>query len=334
MPELNPGHAMHADKLKKASKFNAKDWIGQGRKYKDVPTDVVIARIKLLALPSELHLQLPSSDIPIPEFINLSLPTQSASLNTFHTDQWFGQQEPATDPEKAYTLVTRRTIPSLATLDQLEGAFGQKWFDGAKSIRDPRYNQGRDQLPLWVLTLWRTLHNLIKDQQNWREAYQYVSNWTKSPVVATKFPTPESVFGSRGWNADVMHGGFVFTTVKFAQLLQNRQLCDDITQVMTHRLQSRLETQGDKGRGHLIVASRFYLVLEALTRPKFKNSEKLPLSLAAVEEAVQQNPDLKLWFPVLHRQHEVAVCIDFKARTLVYGDCPLTLRYCYLHGNR
>ena len=62
MPELNPGHTMHADKLEKASKFNAKDCIGQGRKYKDVPTDGVIARTKLLALiPSYTFLTLASA---------------------------------------------------------------------------------------------------------------------------------------------------------------------------------------------------------------------------------------------------------------------------------
>ena len=88
---------------------------------------------------------------------------------------------------------------------------------------------------------------------------------------------------------------------------------------MTNRLQSRLETLGDNGHGHCLAASRFYMVLEALTKPRYKNSERLPLSLVAVEEAVKKNPDLKLWFLVLHRQHEVAVCIDFKAHTLAYS---------------
>ena len=159
-------------------KFNAEDWIGQGKTYKDVPIQVTLARTRLLTIPTELKSRLPSSEVPITEFINLSLPTQSASLNTFHMGQWFGHQELAGEscnPKKAYTLVMQRMVPSLATLDQLEGAFGQQWFDGAKSIHDPRYNQGRDHLPLWVLMLWRTLHNLIKRQQNWREAYQCVS---------------------------------------------------------------------------------------------------------------------------------------------------------------
>ena len=255
-------------------------------------------------------------------------------------DQWFGHQEPAGEschPEKAYTLVMRRTVPSLATLDQLEGAFGQQWFNGAKSICDPRYNRGAEPLPLWTLTLWRVLHKLISSQQNWREAYQHVSYWIKSPAVAKEFSTTKSVFGSCGWNAEIIHGGTEFTTAKFAQLLQNCQLCDDITQVMTHQLQSRLAKE-DQCREHLLAASRFYMVLEVLTRPKYKNLDNIPLSLRVVEEAVQRNPNLKLWFPVLHRQHEVAVCIDFQARTLAYGELiQVAIHkawYNNLHGNR
>lgn len=309
------------DDLDDNSCFNPRQWIGQGKQYKDVPLVVVYARSKVLTIPPDAQEKLPRPDLPIVQFVCLQLPNQSASLNTFPLEQWFSTETPSNkNGTDIYAVISRRSIPSLATLDQLEGAFGQKWFDGAQSICDPRYNRGSEKFPLWVLELWKAIRRLKRAQDDWRDAFACVSHWIKQPSVFERFPTAESVFGSCGWASEVHHGGTEFVAWKFTQLLQNAQLNDDITQAMTYQLQCRLADNDEQSQKHFIAASRFYQVLNiASTRQKYKNGSQLPSSLRFMEQAIQNNPKLKVWFAVLHRNHEVAICIDFEKRTIAYG---------------
>lgn len=87
-----------------------------------------------------------------------------------------------------------------------------------------------------------------------------VSTWVKGRLTSVHFQTVESVFGSGGWDSYIEHGRFDFTSSKFTQLLQKCQLCNDITQVMTHHLKTRLSKQ--QGAEHYIAPSHFYMVLK------------------------------------------------------------------------
>jgi hypothetical protein len=187
---------------------------------------------------------------------------------------------------------------------------------------DPRYNRGKERLPLWALTLWKRLINITKQQEEWRDAYRFVLAAIKTPVVQEYYTSVESVFRKRGWNEDVRHGGNVFGSHKFAQLLRQVQLCDDITQTMIHTLQTRLQREQNTHPHHRIAASRFYTVLRMVSERKKLNKKDLPTSLKVVEDAVKSDPNIILWFPVLHRGHEVAICVDFGRETVSYGLSP------------
>ena len=55
-------------------------------------------------------------------------------------------------------------------VEALDKAFGQAWFDGVRSIADPRYNGGADRLPLWIITYWKDAAAKLKLQEEWVEA--------------------------------------------------------------------------------------------------------------------------------------------------------------------
>ncbi len=59
-----------------------------------------------------------------------------------------------------------RPIPCDKHLRALEQDFGQMWLDGAQSIIDPRFNDGRERLPLWMVGFWREMANIVRDQDN------------------------------------------------------------------------------------------------------------------------------------------------------------------------
>ncbi len=196
---------------------------------------------------------------------------------------------------------------------------GQQWLDGAQSIIDPR-RKGRQPFPLCVLSFWRTLSTIVQKQEDWKEAHHFVSIEVLKLNVCGSYPSIESVFRGISWDGPVQCGSFTFTTHKFVKLLRPIQLCDDIAQTMIDDLQQHCQDQPGHHEGNIIAASRFYSVLQvAVERDRLAAGQRLPSSLVVVEDAVDRNPRVKLWFPVLFANHEVVLCVDFGKQTISYG---------------
>ena len=60
-----------------------------------------------------------------------------------------------------------RSVPNEDFLQELDSAFGQAWFDGARSIIDQRCNDAKERLPLWILTYWKKSTHAIRAQAAW-----------------------------------------------------------------------------------------------------------------------------------------------------------------------
>lgn len=130
--------------------FKESEWIGANKEYHNVPTHVSDAKSNRLSVPQSYEGSFPSPDLPVIDFLALRLPRVSSGIITTKLQLWFSTSEPTTNPDCLFT----RAIPSPQFLKRLEEAFGQAWFDGAKSIVDPRFNKSRDRLPLWTLGFW------------------------------------------------------------------------------------------------------------------------------------------------------------------------------------
>ena len=103
-------------------------------------------------LKSHSKLFFPSSDLPVTKLLEFTLPKTSNGITGAKTKAWFSSEAPVTDTECLQT----RPIPQEKILDQLLKDFGQAWFDGTKSVVDPRFNDGCDRLPLWTNKLPET----------------------------------------------------------------------------------------------------------------------------------------------------------------------------------
>ncbi|KAF5361479.1 hypothetical protein D9758_006223 [Tetrapyrgos nigripes] len=122
-----------------------------------------------------------------------------------------------------YDIILHHVIPPQEVLDLLTETFPQKWLDGdAKSIADPRYNHGRDLMPVKVLHLWKEVARAVRIQKEWREAYQTVENAVQSPEVSRYYLSAAAVFGQRGWDEGITIDE-TFTTYTFSH---SRNYCD------------------------------------------------------------------------------------------------------------
>ena len=142
--------------------FIKSEWIGIGKKYPttDTPLEVVWARAELLKIPETQAGHLPSPNIPITQFLHIQFPPQSSEIITVKPQAWFSNDTPTTN----IGFLMKRPIPPRQFLLKLEGAMGQAWFDGAKSILDTRFNNSQDRLPLWVISFWKTIADMVAKQ--------------------------------------------------------------------------------------------------------------------------------------------------------------------------
>lgn len=316
-----PGHTEGEDlEQDEQREFDAKVWIGQGKAWKDPPMHVINARIRDFALCDEWKFTIPSDEALVGDFVNLDFPSASDAFNFTQTSAWLSKDRPEKPTKSLLKRLMSRSVPPADLLNKLEEASKQGWLDGMRSIVDPRFNNGRDRLPLQTLTLWRKMVRLLDVRREWATALLWVSREARiDPLFAKTFPSAEEFVATRGWNSSFTAGETSFTNAKLAQLLAYKELCDDISQLFIHHLQRRLQVHPSLPETHIIAPSRFHLVLRAAATKGYSD-KNIPRSLQQVEELVR-NGRRYLWFIALSGAHETAHRIDFEARTIEFGMC-------------
>lgn len=144
--------------------FELSTWIGANRLYHNVPDEVSMAKNECLHISQFFLCRILVPTLSVMDIIGFKIPTLSSSMIMMKTSVWFSKDQPTTEPE----CMWKCTIVPESFLHCLECDFGQAWLDGAQSIVDPRFNEGRDRLPLWMLGFWRKMVGIIQDQDQWK----------------------------------------------------------------------------------------------------------------------------------------------------------------------
>ncbi|KAJ2921648.1 hypothetical protein H1R20_g15444, partial [Candolleomyces eurysporus] len=150
-------------------------WIGQGKVYKDVPEVIlneVVSRISLS--PNQFNDLLPELECAtIAQLCDYPLPRQSLVANFFTANSRFSLTEPNVSLED---LIKWKdwSIPSRATIIQLQAAAGQAILDGSLSIMLSDVSSNT-YVPLSVLGLWYHLSEASHAQREWKRASQWLS---------------------------------------------------------------------------------------------------------------------------------------------------------------
>jgi len=300
--------------------FLPAQWIGQQKQYqKELPLHVIDARIRAAELPPIIQQQIPREDLPIASLVNIAFPKMSKTFSVYPTSAWFSHQEPDIgEPTMILRHVLKRTIPPKTILNTLYNEFGQYWLDGFKSIVDPRYKT-KESMPLYTLTLWRSISNILEGQEQWKSILARVqSQLDNSPSLRSRFKSVDNIIGSIGWSSTfrIVSNRNTYNVRAFAPLLQDAMLGDDITEAMVTTIQSRLRDHQVYQKTHFVPASRFHLVLKKAAEEKRFNLD----ALREIDGMVKRCPDLLLWMAVLHNMHEVVIQVDFGKRTIAIGE--------------
>ncbi|KAK6984308.1 hypothetical protein R3P38DRAFT_2576116 [Favolaschia claudopus] len=153
--------------------FVPADWIGKRKKYsEDLPASVIAAKNAVFSCPtSATEIVIADRNVPVLKFVEMVLPHVSSELVYGESGMWFSDDEPTSD----IAVLRSRNIPPRRVLDELARKSGQAWLNGARSVSDPRYNDGGDRFPLYALALWTEMSKMIEEQRSWKRSIEWLA---------------------------------------------------------------------------------------------------------------------------------------------------------------
>lgn len=294
------------------AKWDPRKWIGIGKSYPktDIPPEVSAAREQALAVPEEYRSHYPNRAMTIPELLNAELPVQIPVLVTAPAWECFRIEEPNED----LTVLKTRPIPPQQWLHDAVAAFGQAWFDGARSIVDWRFKQSR--LPFWVLTYWQALQEPIRDQAQWNVAQEWLDLHSRGKAHVDAAGRVLSSMHALSWGAEITALNSNTPVRTLLRLLSDEWLDDEIINMSMRLLSTRCRSDEQKRTSIIIAPLSFWSLIQSSDgRGSFGNA-----LLRRYKHLIQEGGRTRLYFPShINNNHWVPFEIDFTRRTVAYG---------------
>ncbi|KAJ7691884.1 hypothetical protein B0H17DRAFT_1133424 [Mycena rosella] len=278
---------------------------------------MVAALVKVLKLPAVQASLIPGPNLPVTEFLKLSLPKKSSALVFNKITSWFSTDAPTTSLD---CLLSRPILPR-EFLDELMDTVGQAWFNGCTSIVDCRYNDGRDRLPLSALTLWKKLLRVVDDQKMGRRSQDWITTELDKPDVDSAdhaaLENASSLLDTLGWDTKIDTN---WTTFNLAIILSNAWLTDNHIDMMMADLSARVEADPSLANTVLIAPLDFSVAITNGATAKTYDRQTSTL-LARYEQQIKKKELVQLYFPLhVHKNHWIPGLVDFKEDLIGTSD--------------
>lgn len=308
--------------------FCASEWIGTEKIYPSTaPQFIRNARATVLALPEEFRVLIPKAALPVTRLIALHIPEISNEIISVKATAWFSNDIPGSN---VTAILQTRPIPNREHLRSLEAAFGQAWFNGSKSIIDSRYNDGRDRLPLWSLTLWEIMSEIHMQQAKWKRSYLWLEEQRKryedNEATTNAIEKAVTILSIMGWKTTVSYqNATARTDILFPQLLSWDWVNDELINSMMERLSSRLKKSDIGDKKKIMIASLPFankiMAWQTLKKSGPYTKKNGAGVLVLYEKHVKKNGIKRLYLPVhINGNHWIAAYIDFEKEKMAYGE--------------
>lgn len=270
-----------------------------------------------LKIPPDIHRQLiPNETLPIPEFLNFTLPSVVPQTTPFDPLDYLCIGTPTiTDACKIQSL----SVPTVEVITQLLIL---------ADINDYASIQCQDdRFPLWVLTYWKEVHQLHRTQHTWMAAMKGLQEVSREEASRTEKSSSGLVERVTEALASIPWSGYVrgFNTKasleSLATYATSAWLTDDHESQLLELLEQELVRGGEAD--HIYVGNIFFITmleraydnrdgyLEKRDYQWLRNlGQKLTMGLHE-QLAVITN---------IGGNHWVAIAVDFKAQEILYGD--------------
>ena len=298
--------------------FHPEEWIGKNKTYPghaDVSLYIYNALLDTLNTPDSFQAEiLPSSRLPISRFLEIRPPKEYHGLYTPNSTHWFSKSLPSND----LTFLLTWSIPPPALVDHLWSDCRQQWFDSAKSIIDPRFNNGTDCLPLWVITYWKQMQETIRIQEDWRERKEWPKEQSYSGLMALEVKRALTVFDTMSWQAPVNAFHVNIMSLQLSKFLGEDWISDDFIDMMMSQLAEKVKADPRVSENVMTRTLAFSQIITHAESKKNRNKKMDPL-LCWYEEEVKKTKKMLLYFPIhTGSNHWIIGYINFKTRVFGY----------------
>jgi len=189
--------------------------------------------IRSLGNPSSLHSIHTDARLSISDLLKANLPVQSSALITTARVGHFAKM----NQMKTWLALQCGTFLPGHGFKQLEVAFGQAWFDGARSIQDKRFKLS--WLPLWVVLFWKGMADALEKRSAWQAAAEWVNRWGKEKELLHEADCVHEMMTSLSWGVKVSALGANFPKEQFTRLLSDSWIDGETIDMMMFELSTQ-----------------------------------------------------------------------------------------------
>lgn len=308
-------------KMSHAFPFDASKWIGTRQNYPElnIPKDVLYKHRRLLQIPPYYHGFVPKSTVTIQELLDTtSLPSFDNNSNFKIVSFLFTSTQP--DINLSFDLITR-PIPPLAITKTLLQSFGQQWFDGAKSVQDPR--DASHFLPFWVISYWSELGNVLEARQAWYTAQIWITECVEPSHL--QFLVVQDVLTSLktlGWNVRLQGAADGMQSREWAGFLSSTKVKGGFVDAMINTICLQVQCTSHLSSIVTVEPLSFSHALQYdKSRWKQYDFDRGFARLRNIGDTLCDGSQEQLLFPInIDGIHWTLFKIDGSARQINYGD--------------
>ncbi|KAJ7204641.1 hypothetical protein GGX14DRAFT_569210 [Mycena pura] len=301
----------------------ASQWIGCNRTFKDIPNFVAIEAARAILVPPEIDATLPpESDSPSHMYTTSHLPPWDPTADAGNVDSDAVDFDAAT-PSSLPTNPSEILPLPLQTIQRLNNAFGQAWFDGKLSIRDARDASCIHFFPLWYLSYAGRLRLAARSFYHWGRAIIWLleeRDEQEPEEEEWKERTAHLLSTMSGWTGRV--GGKVHDLhfEDLADVLGENPLVGAILDTLIRDLQQRIVLQKGTASAVFLADTSFptWLATGAATQPDHLGFSVVARFAHLLKSQVSR---CELAFPVHSPPfHWMACCVDVPGGGIQFGD--------------
>lgn len=309
---------VHLDDVAILPPFVRADWIGTGKQFTSaLPQQVLAEKQRQLIIPDSYCTHFPSPTVPVSQFIELNLPMQSTEIITTSTTLWFSKESVRDNIQ----ILMNRPVSSREFLADLNDAFGQAWLDGAQSVVDWRYNDGRERFPLWVMSFWQKTADVIERQSLWKRSCRWLNvekTKSKHESMSHQISMAERALADLGWDVALSYQRGAVSSSTLSGLLSTAWLNDEHINMM---LEDLAKTLADIPvlASHIIIAPLAFTVQINNTAKNTSYTKQNAGLLYKYQQRIATGIR-RIYFPInVNGNHWVAGVVDIENRFVGYG---------------
>lgn len=191
---------------------------------------------------------------------------------------------------------------------------------GFQSLVDPRFNEGRERLPLWLLFYWQKINDAVHAQRLWSDCYVWLSTVSLDSEDTDFFAGVYERLMTLTWDMDVNCGRVRTTALEISRCLRNVWLSSKELDIMMAHIATKARTVIPT----VIITTSFFVQSANSMLSQNDTNYKGSMSQAAqflrsVQDLVREGHNV-LYAPVnIQNCHWIALRIDFTKRTMEYG---------------